>query len=589
MPIPDSFIDELVGRTDITEIVSGYVRLTKRSGGNMFGLCPFHSEKTPSFSVNADKQIYYCFGCNKGGGVVNFVMSAENMSFRDAVEFLANRAGMSVPLDDTSDELAGKRKRMLELNRDAARHFFEMLRSPLAEPARKYLSRRGISKETVLKFGIGAAPDSWDLMLNAMTAKGYSKQELIEAGLARSSRKEGGAYDIFRNRLIFPIIDVRGNVLGFSGRILSDGEPKYLNSPDTLVFNKSNNLFALNLAKKIKQGAFILAEGNIDVVALHQAGFDGAVASLGTAFTTQQARLLSRYAKNVVIAFDSDEAGRRAALRAIPLLEKTGMSVRVLSLDDAKDPDEFLKKHGMDSFRRLIERSENHIEYRLIVIENNSDMSTDEGRLSYIAAATELLADLESRPEREVYGVYVAKAAGVSVESIAAEVERIERIKKTRRKKEYERQTTRPASAIQPKDRTIRYPDEFSAAGEEGLLRCLVLNPPLIKTIADMGFSQDEFTSRFPAKVFEIISERLAEGLDVPEAAIMAKLEPEEASRLTHLLQSPESLPQSDRTMRDYIEKIRARKYSSGNPDKEMLLAIKQYRENKDTGGNQHE
>ena len=587
MQIPESFIDELVGRTDITELVSGYVRLTKKSGGNMFGLCPFHSEKTPSFSVNSDKQIFYCFGCGKGGGAVNFVMSVENMTYPDAVEFLANRAGMTVPTDDTTVMLAGKRKRMLELNREAARFFYEMLRSPLAESARQYLSKRGISKEMVTKFGIGAAPDSWSLLLDAMTQKGYSRQELSEAGLIRSGRKEGSAYDVFRNRLIFPVIDVRGSVVGFSGRILSDGEPKYLNSPDTLVFNKSSTLFALNLARKTKQQMLILVEGNIDVVALHMAGFDGAVASLGTSFTTQQARLMSRYNNNAVIAFDSDEAGRRAALKAIPLLEKTGMSVRVLSLEGAKDPDEFIKEKGADAFRALIERSENHIDYRLMVIENSVNMSSDEGRLKYIASAAELIANLESKPEREVYGARVAQVGGVSAESIAVEVAKNIRIKKAKLKKEFEKQVTRPVVSVQPKDKKMRYSDEFSATAEEGILRCLMLNPSLMRVVSDTGFSKDEFTSEFLTKLFGIVTERLAEGLDVPEAAIAARLEPEEASQLTHIFQRPESMPQSERTLCDYIEKIRERKYSSLSPDSNMLMAIKQYRrEKKDAGGN---
>ena len=587
MPIPDSFIDELIGRTDITELVSGYVRLTKRSGSNMFGLCPFHTEKTPSFSVNADKQIYYCFGCGKGGGAVNFVMSAENMTFTDAVEFLASRAGMTVPSDDTSLELAGKRKRMLELNREAARFFFDMLRSPLAGPARQYLSKRGISKEMVTRFGIGAAPDSWSLLLDAMTLKGYSRQELSEAGLIKSGRSGDSAYDVFRNRLIFPVIDARGSVVGFSGRILSDDEPKYLNSPDTLVFNKSSTLFALNLARKTKQGMLILVEGNIDVVALHMAGFDGAVASLGTSFTTQQARLMSRYSDNAVIAFDSDEAGKRAALKAIPLLEKTGMSVRVLSLDGAKDPDEYIKAKGADAFRNLLERSEGHIDYRLLVIENNADMSTDEGRLKYITAATELLANLDSKPEREVYGARVAKVGGVSAESIAVEVAKAVRIKRSKAKKEFEKQVTRPTLSVQPKDKKMRYTDEFSATAEEGILRCLMLNPSLMSTISETGFSQEEFTSQFLAKLFGIVTARLSQGLDISEASLMARLEPEEAAQLTRIFNQPESLPQSERTLCDYIEKIRERKYSALDPDSGMLMAIKQFRkEKKDTGGN---
>ena len=582
MAISDSFLDELVGRTDITELVSGYVRLTKRSGGNMFGLCPFHSEKTPSFSVNSDKQIYYCFGCGKGGGAINFIMEIENLQFRDAVEFLARRVRMEVPETDGANELAGKRKRMLEINRDAARHFHEMLLSPSGEAARKYLTARQITGATATKFGIGAAPDSWTLLLDAMIKKGYSRQELIESGLARSGRKEGGVYDLFRSRLMFPVIDVRGSVIGFSGRILGEGEPKYLNSPDTLVFSKSRNLFALNFAKKTKSGMMILAEGNIDVLMLHQAGFDCAVASLGTALTADQTRLMSRYTDKVVIAYDSDEAGQQAAMRAIPMFEKTGMGIKVINMGTSKDPDEFLKNHGADAFKVLIERSENHIEYRLMAIESKFDLSSDEGRIAYLSAATELLAKLDSRPEREIYGIRVAKTAGVSPESVEHEVGKKAKAIWVKQKKDQEKKVMRPAAAIQPMDRTLRYENEYSAAAEEGLIRALVKDPALLKTEIDMGFSQEEFTSPFLAKVFGTLSKRILEERDTRAALILSELEKNEASQLTLILQKTESQPSGGNTVRDYINKIRMEKYKKVDPDSALLLEIKSYREKKD-------
>ena len=585
MPIPDSFLDELVGRTDITGLVGEYVRLTKRSGGNIFGLCPFHSEKTPSFSVNADKQMYYCFGCGKGGGCVNFLMEIENLSFRDAVEVLAKRAGMTVPENGEADELAGKRRRLLELNRDAARHFYETLASPIGKAARSYLAGRGISKAMVTRFGIGAAPDSWTMLLDAMTAKGYSKQELIDVGLARSGKKEGGAYDLFRNRLMFPVINVRGDVIGFSGRILGDGEPKYLNSPETIVFNKSRNLFALNTAKKTKSGMLILAEGNTDVVALHQAGFDCAVASLGTSLTAEQARLMSRYTGKAVIAYDSDEAGRKAALRAIPLLEKTGMSVKVVSMGDSKDPDEYLKKHGADAFQTLIERSENHIEYRLMAIKSKADLSSDEGRIQYLAAATDLLAELASRPEREIYGARVAVEAGVSQESVGSEVEKKTKARAAKQKQEFERRVTRPAAAMQPEDKSLRYQNEYSAAAEETLVSCLMRDPSLIKAAEELGFSPEEFTSPLLRNVFEALSRRASDGGDTSPRLIMSGLEAPEAARLTAILQKPEALRHGEKPVRDCIAKIRAEKFKSGEPDGDLLLEIKQYREKKDSGG----
>ena len=579
MPVPDSFIDDLVGRTDITELVSGYVRLTKRSGANMFGLCPFHSEKTPSFTVNGDKQIYYCFGCGKGGGAINFVMEIENVPFMDALEILAKRAGVTVPEDGTPDEVAGKRLRMLELNKHAAKHFYEMLLSPAGSVAREYLATRGIPKTIATKFGIGAAPDSWTLLYDAMIRKGDSRQELIDAGLARSSKNEGGAYDMFRNRLMFPVIDVRGGVIGFSGRILGDGEPKYMNSPDTIVFNKSRNLFALNFAKKTKAGMLILVEGNIDVVALHQRGIDCAVASLGTSLTAEQARLMSHYTEKAVIAYDADEAGRKAALRAILLLEKTGMGVKVVDLGDAKDPDEYLKKHGADAFKLLLERSENHIEYRLLAIQNNTDITTDEGRLAYLSAATELLSELESKPESEIYSIRVARTVGISPEAVQNEVRKKFKIRKDKQRKDLERRVSHPLTAVQPADKELRYENEYSAVAEEGVIRCIVRDSTLMKIINEMGFSQEEFTSPFLAKIYESLAKRISEGRELKEALILSELTSSEAARLASVLQKPEAIPHSDKTIREYIKKIRTEKYKTEAPDSNLFLEIMKFKQ----------
>ena len=583
MAIPGSFIDELVSRTDIVGLVAGYVRLSKKSGGNMFGLCPFHSEKTPSFSVSADKQIYHCFGCGKGGGAINFMMEIENVPFRDAIEVLAARANMTVPEDSGAEDTSAKRRRMLELNRDAAKHFHEMLNAPIGQNAAGYLAARGIPKSMVTKFGIGAAPDSWSLLLDAMTAKGYSRQELIEAGLVRSSKDKGGVYDVFRNRLMFPVIDVRGGVIGFSGRILGEGEPKYLNSPDTLVFNKSRNLFGLNLAKKSKSGMLILAEGNIDVVTLHHAGFDCAVASLGTALTAEQVRLMSRYSDNVVIAYDSDEAGRKASERAISLLEKTGMSLKIVSMGDAKDPDEFLRKNGADAFQLLIDGSENHIEYRLMLIKRKSDLESDEGRLKYLAEATDLLSELSNAPEREIYSARVAETAGVSSAAVDNEVGKAIKQKKTKQKRDFERQVTRPAAAMQPADRTLRYDNEYSAAAEEGLVRCLISDPSHIKIADSAGFSAAEFTSPFLAKAFNSLKDRLANSRDVSASLILSDMETNEAARLIAILEKPDDVSQGYTTVSNCIDRIRTEKYKAVAPGEDLLMEIKKYREMKDT------
>ena len=347
MAFPERFLDELVARNEITDVVKGYVNLTKRSGSNLFGLCPFHSEKTPSFSVSPDKQIYHCFGCGKGGGVISFIMEIENLSFPDAVHFLARRVNMEVPDDKDDRELRSKRERLLSLNREAARFFHENLSKPQCRAVTEYIAGRGITASSVKTFGLGAAPDSWGALCDEMERRGYTKTELLDAGLAARSSK-GNIYDFFRNRLIFPLIDVRGNVVGFSGRRITndENERKFIHTKETILFNKASFLFGLNLAKKTKLGRIILVEGNVDVITLRQAGFDNAIASLGTSLTEEQARLISNYTREVVIAYDSDKAGVAATERAIGHLERLGVAIKVLKVPGNKDPDEFIRNHG---------------------------------------------------------------------------------------------------------------------------------------------------------------------------------------------------------------------------------------------------
>jgi len=575
MQIPESFIDELVSRTDITELVGGYVRLTKKTGNNMFGLCPFHSEKTPSFSVNSEKQIFYCFGCGKGGGVIGFVREIENLPFVDAIEVLAKKAGMTIPQDEGRDEFTGRRKRMLDLNRDAAKHFHSMLLSPLGQSARDYLNTRGISKKIATKFGLGAAPDGWTHLLDAMTKRGYSRKELIEAGLCRHGKKQDSVYDFFRDRLMFPVINIRGDVVAFSGRILGNGEPKYLNSPDTIAFSKSRNMFGLNFAKSSKGGNLILVEGNIDVVMLHQAGFDSAIAPLGTAFTAEQARLIAQYTENIYIAFDSDEAGKRATLRALPLLEKTGKNVKVIDLGSAGDPDDFIRKRGVDAFSVLLERGESQIEYRLMMAQKNCNLDVDEGRLSYISAATDILSEVNNKPEREIYGARVAKLVGISPEAVYNEINKKSKARNGRLKRDFEKSVTRPKAAVQPISRDLRYANEASALAEEGVIRCLVRDSLLSITTKDMGLSHEEFTSPFLAKVYKLLLDRISEGREVKESFLLSELEPDEASQLMLIMQKPESLSNSEESLRVYIKKIRAENYKTQTPNEEMLLEIK--------------
>ena len=478
MPISESFIQELADRSDIVDVVGSYVRLSKKSGSNLFGLCPFHSEKTPSFSVSPDKQIYHCFGCGKGGGVISFIMEIENLSYPEAIAFLAKRAGMQMP-EETDSAEGRKRARMLQLNKDAARWFYERLSKPEGQAAVAYIRKRGISPAMTKNFGLGAAPDTWDSLRNAMREKGYTDNELFDAGLVKRGQK-GGFYDAFRNRLMFPVIDVRGNVIGFSGRILGDGEPKYLNSPETVTFNKSRNLFALNLAKKSKSGYIILSEGNIDVVSLHQAGFDSAVASLGTSLTPEQARLISRYTGEVIIAYDNDGAGLKASQRAIGILEKLDIKVRVLRMEGAKDPDEFIKTKGPEAFRKLLEGSENQIDYQLRSIRNKYDLSVTEQKTDYLREAVELLARLPDEVRRQVYAMDLANELGLPTDVIVSDVEKRRKRAVNKMYKQVQEQQSQPEKLMQPTARALHYDDLGSAAAEEGLIRLLYLEPALI-------------------------------------------------------------------------------------------------------------
>ena len=553
MAFPEAFLQELVEKNDIVDVVSGYVRLTKRSGANQFGLCPFHSEKTPSFSVSPDRQIYHCFGCGKGGGVINFIMEIENLSFPEAVEFLAKRVGMPIPEEENSAE-SKRRRRMLDLNRDAARFFHTCLKAPEGRAAQAYMNARQITPQTATRFGLGAAPDTWDSLRNAMHELGYRDQELFEAGLVRKG-KSGGFYDTFRGRLMFPVIDVRGDVIGFSGRILGDGEPKYMNSPETLVFNKSRNLFAMNLAKKSKSGYIILAEGNIDVVMMHQAGFDSAVASLGTSLTADQARLISRFTNEVIIAYDSDGAGKKASQRAIGLLEKLDVKVKVLSMTGAKDPDEFIKLKGADAFRNLLEKSENHIDYRLQTVTNKYDLTVDEQKVEFLKEASELVARLSGSVERQVYAMRVASLAGVPNDVVAQEVER--RHKKAVRTacRENENKLSHPERQLQPGQKEFHYENPESAAAEEGIIRLLFLDQGLFKG-KDLP-EPEEFSSPALAQIYSALKTKFENGNIISTATLSATLPPELASLLAGILQKPEALRNGEMALKDYIARIR--------------------------------
>lgn len=552
MPFPPAFLDELAARNPIEEVVGQYVNL-KRSGSNLFGLCPFHGEKTPSFSVAPDKGIYYCFGCHKGGGVINFEMEIEGLSYPDAVRALAQRVGMEVPDDEEYQSRYRKQERLWALAKEAARFFVTQLYAPTGAEGLRYAQSRGMSKGTLTRFGIGFAPDSWDSLCKAMRAKGYTDEELKDAGLVSVSQKNGNIFDRFRNRLMFPIIDVRGNVIGFGGRVMDNSTPKYLNSPETEIFNKRKNLFALNVAKKTKLGYLILVEGYMDAIALHQYGFDCAVASLGTSLTEEHAVLLSRYTEQVVLIYDGDEAGQNATRRAIPMLERAGLQVKVLQMRDAKDPDEFLKKFGADRFKLLLEESSNRVEYQLRAIQKKYDLNVDEDRVKFISEAAELVSSLGNAVQREIYGNRVAEVGKISSDAMKIEVNKAFKRRQYREKRKQERIDLAPAIAAQPKSRTIRYDNIKSAMAEEIVLAQCLSDAAMIAETE--GLKPEEFSSPLLGRVFEQLQQQSRQGM-VPSVAGLTDFTGEEMAHIAGILQRNPG-PVSEQAMRDSIQVIR--------------------------------
>jgi len=593
MAFSQQFLDELAGRNDIVDVVSSYVTLTKR-GGNHFGLCPFHNEKTGSFSVSQDKQMYYCFGCRKGGGVINFIMEIENLGFRDAVELLAKRVNMDVPADSSDREETRRRQRVLALNKDAARWFYQNLSTTAGGPARDYLARRKISRKTAMNFGLGFSLDGWDCLISAMQEKGYSKADLLAAGLAVRNQK-GRLYDKFRSRLMFPVIDVRGDVVAFGGRVLDKSEPKYMNTTETIVYSKRRNLYGINLAKKTKRPNFILCEGNIDVITLHQAGFDNAVASMGTALTTEQTRLLSRYTKELVLCYDNDAAGQMATQKNIELLRNSEFTVRVLSLPRRlvdgqyvkQDVDDFIKLQGPAAFEAALGGSVNQMDYRMEAVAAKYDLTDSSQKIAYAEEVSQLIASLPNAVEREVYAGRAAERAGLTREAMLLDVKRARDRSQGRERRQMQRGGPNISAIRQPQDRAIRYTDMRSAMAEEGILRLLLLDISLADRCQDLP--AEDFSSPFLGKVYRLLLEGRAGGNGMSLNALSGECTAEEMSHLTTLLQKPESLAYADKSLPDYIRVIKesAGRRRGETPVDPLLAARDRFKEKKGYGGKQ--
>ena len=594
--IPRAFIDELIDRCNIVDVVSSYVKL-KKAGANYLGLCPFHNEKTPSFTVSPEKQLYQCFGCGAGGNVIGFVMQIENLEFIDAVKKLADRCGMTVPESD--DPSFSIRKRVLEANVAAARFFRSNLSTEKGKKAAEYLIRRGLSTKIVQTFGIGYATDGWFELTNELTRQGFTRAEL-EAARLSGKGKNGGYFDFFRDRVMFPIINERGEVIAFSGRVLTSGAEgrKYINTPDTPAYNKSRALYGIHIAKRTKEDFLILVEGNMDVVALHQAGFDNAIATCGTALTPHQAQIIRKTVAKVVVCFDQDDAGKKATDRAIDILSQADIEVRVLRLPPVRgargeilvdangkplkdDPDSFIRRNGADAFRQLLQKPPSDTEYKLSSIKSAFDLNTDDGRIGYLKEAAKYLAGIPSDIEREIHTRNTARSADLSESALMSEVSRIRASRMRDKKRKIEQTSRNPLVQAQPKERGIRYDNPASAISEERLLQLCLSDTKLLDEAGGM-LMPEQFSSPLLGSIFQKALDSRAKGEHVSPASLLLGLEDNETRHISAVL--TQALPSADPVteMKDCIKKINFEYIKrSGNGDDlfDLILAQKRSRE----------
>lgn len=552
MALSDSFLQELKMKTDIEDVISTYVTL-KRRGATLVGLCPFHNEKTPSFTVYLATQSFYCFGCGAGGDAITFVKKIENLDYLDAVKTLAQRAGLQMPQEGFDDSLSKRRRRILEMNREAARFYHSVLLSPEGKVGYDYYIGRALSAATINHFGLGFAPNQWDALLKYMRAKGYQPAELVDAGLARKGQK--GYYDNFRNRVMTPIIDVRGNVIAFGGRVLDDSKPKYINTGDTLVYKKTNELFALNFAKDSKEDALILCEGYMDVIAMHQAGFTNAVAGCGTALTTEQVRLISRYAKEVILTYDADEAGQKALQKAMTLFDQTDVKVRIPALVGGKDPDEIIRTYGRDKFKGMLEGASNETEFRLLALRRQYNLATTQGKIDFIGGALQILATLPP-VEQDLYVSRLSEELGVERQNMKVQLQDLVARQGNRREKrefnrivqENMRKTARETMATDASLRKLR--------AEDRLISLLLRYPDCSRLCKD--FDPQWLTPGFAQRVFTLILQRLENGDGTELMDLRDRLTDDEMGRLSGIIARGGESADAKQEFSDCLQIIRA-------------------------------
>lgn len=554
--IPHEYIEELVRRNDIVDVVQSYVQLRHR-GRTHTGLCPFHNEKTPSFVVYPENQSFYCFGCGAGGDVITFIKKINNVDYVEAVKTLAARAGMSLP--DEDDKTGQLRRRVLSINKDAARFFVECLQSDEGKAARRYwVEKRGLSPKTITRFGLGYAPDGFNRMRDHLRKLGYSKEEMLASGVVRESER-GSLYDMFRNRVMIPIIDLRGNVIAFSGRDFTSEKPqrKYVNSPETIVYKKSRTLFAMNLAKKSTSRRYILCEGNLDAISMHQAGFDTAVAGCGTALTSEQVKLIGDYADEVVLCFDSDEAGQKATARAIQLFSSSNVKVSVLNIPDAKDPDEYIKKFGADRFEMLLNGSANAIEYALQKAKAKYDVATPDGRVGYLKDAISVLAGNVSATERDVYAGRLSQETDVAKPAILNQLESAVNARRRRQKQEREKKLLEEGAAGR-----IKVP--FSQGGQKALgvafaqqqLVAALLKEPSYVPLAAGRVKPENFLDEGLGQAFGLIVERVQSGENVDVASLSGEVSEQTLALISRVLAQNYDVGFARQDVEMYLDRI---------------------------------
>lgn len=554
-----SSIDEVLNRSDLVDIASSYITL-KRNGTDFVGLCPFHREKTPSFHISSDKQLFYCFGCNSGGNIIDFVAKIENLDFVDTIKFLAERAGITLEEEVYSPEIQArhdKREAILKMNKLAARRYVANLAGDDAKGAREYAFGRGLKRETISAFGIGFARDSWSDLVDHLKENGFRNEDIIEAGLAVKNEK-GHIYDKFRNRLMFPIIDVRGNVIAFSGRALDDSPAKYMNSPETPVFHKGSNIFALNIAKQhAATDGLILVEGNMDAVSLNAFGFPNAVAGLGTALTDQQAQLLKRYTSVVYICYDNDEAGEKAANKAIETLSATGIKLKILSYSGAKDPDEYLKKKGAESFKRVISSALSPTEYKILNLRKKYNLVETSDKVEFINSAAEILAANPNAVEREIYIKRISSETDISTDSIAAQVNKIiyDKNRKNYKKAEREVQSTRTETTVHRGET----PPTSTYKAERLLLNIMFFNLSAYRLIKS-GLTCEEMTDKNHAKLFEEII-KFREYNENSDAGMFLSSIPQDIKSCTAEILYKEYVGDATVAAKDLIDKIKKQSF----------------------------